>query len=258
MDILRKELNSIYQAQQLDSATLPAQELKADCTKVAAISAVTGRCAVVTDVAADRSHLFPGSAGRIIGLADSPTDKAITLASTDEDDLYLRLDPDDLAQKRLLEYEFFKFIDSLTPDHKLDYKATCRLRIRCHDDKIRYFDNTTRMLRLAPSGKFWLILCQYELSTNLTPSPDIDPCIINLLTADTFIPDIATRRQSLLSPREKEVLGLIRDGLLSKEIASMLSISINTVNRHRQNILDKLSVDNSIEAIAAATQMKLI
>ena len=35
---------------------------------------------------------------------------------------------------------------------------------------------------------------------------------------------------------------------MSKDIAQTLSISINTVNRHRQNILEKLQVNNSIEA----------
>ena len=41
---------------------------------------------------------------------------------------------------------------------------------------------------------------------------------------------------SILSEREKEILELIRKGMRSKEIASELHISINTVNRHRQNI----------------------
>ena len=35
---------------------------------------------------------------------------------------------------------------------------------------------------------------------------------------------------------------------MSKEIAILLSISIHTVNRHRQNILSKLKADTSIEA----------
>jgi DNA-binding NarL/FixJ family response regulator len=44
---------------------------------------------------------------------------------------------------------------------------------------------------------------------------------------------------------------------MSKEIASDLSISINTVNRHRQNILEKLHVDNSIEACRIAKGLNL-
>ena len=58
--------------------------------------------------------------------------------------------------------------------------------------------------------------------------------------------------------REKQVLKLIDKGLMSKDIAEMLSISIYTVNRHRQEILGKLQVKNSIEACRIAKDLKLI
>lgn len=44
---------------------------------------------------------------------------------------------------------------------------------------------------------------------------------------------------------------MIHSGKPSKQIAAILGISVYTVNRHRQNILAKLSVGNSIEAITA-------
>ena len=53
----------------------------------------------------------------------------------------------------------------------------------------------------------------------------------------------------LLTPREREILALAKEGMFSKEISEKLNISIHTVNRHRQNILEKLQVDNIIEAI---------
>lgn len=65
-------------------------------------------------------------------------------------------------------------------------------------------------------------------------------------------------KKQILSAREKEILRLIMDGKPSKQIADLLNISIHTVNRHRQNILEKLSVGNSVEAIMAAKAMKLI
>ena len=52
-----------------------------------------------------------------------------------------------------------------------------------------------------------------------------------------------------LTKREIEILQLIRQGLLSKEIADRLNISIYTVNNHRKNILTKLNANNAIEAI---------
>ena len=65
-------------------------------------------------------------------------------------------------------------------------------------------------------------------------------------------------RFNILSSREKEILLLIKKGLLRKEIADTLHISIHTVNTHRQNILQKLSVNNSMEAVQTATAMMLL
>lgn len=62
----------------------------------------------------------------------------------------------------------------------------------------------------------------------------------------------------LLSDREKEILQLINKGKMSKDIAQTLSISLNTVNRHRQNILEKLQVNNSIEACRIAKELHLL
>jgi DNA-binding NarL/FixJ family response regulator len=52
-----------------------------------------------------------------------------------------------------------------------------------------------------------------------------------------------------LSAREKEVLELLVEGLLYKEIATRLAISIETVKRHCFNIYQKLHVSNRSEAI---------
>lgn len=64
--------------------------------------------------------------------------------------------------------------------------------------------------------------------------------------------------QSILSRREKQVLTLIDSGKRSHEIAGILSISKNTVSRHRQEILAKLQVKNSMEACRLAKSMKII
>ncbi|HAE69089.1 MAG TPA: hypothetical protein DCG77_18235, partial [Sphingobacterium sp.] len=41
-----------------------------------------------------------------------------------------------------------------------------------------------------------------------------------------------------------------------KRIAEKLGLSINTVNRHRQNILQKLRVRNSYEAVSVFNKMQ--
>ncbi len=52
-----------------------------------------------------------------------------------------------------------------------------------------------------------------------------------------------------LTPREQEVLAALAKGLLYKEIAHQLAISIDTVKKHCKNIYNKLQVRNRTEAI---------
>lgn len=61
-----------------------------------------------------------------------------------------------------------------------------------------------------------------------------------------------------LTGRELEVLGMVADGLTSKEIAEKLYISENTVRNHVRNILDKLGLNSRFEAVNWAFREGLI
>jgi DNA-binding NarL/FixJ family response regulator len=62
----------------------------------------------------------------------------------------------------------------------------------------------------------------------------------------------------VLTPREIEVLKLIAEAHTSKDIAQALFISIKTVERHRQNILDKLGMRDRVELTRYAIRRGLI
>ena len=62
----------------------------------------------------------------------------------------------------------------------------------------------------------------------------------------------------VLTPRELEVLKLIAEANTSKEIAEKLFISIKTVDRHRQNILDNLGMRDRVELTRYAIRRGLI
>jgi DNA-binding NarL/FixJ family response regulator len=64
--------------------------------------------------------------------------------------------------------------------------------------------------------------------------------------------------QSLLTAREDEVLKLIAEGHPSKSIAEMLTISLKTVEHHRANILQKLSMRDRTELTRYAIRAGLI
>jgi len=259
MDILRKELNAFYESQHLECGHLDDTILSSYKEKIASMAFINNACLVITDASADTCFIYGGSLAHLLGIAsESRFHKEFD--SSDEDILYSRIHPEDLVEKRMLEYDFFRLVDRQDDAGKTNYVASCRLRIRNRQDEYICVDNTTRVLHQAPNGKIWLILCSYELSPELvSPSESgIRPRILNNRTGEILPLELSERRNHVLTEREKEVLQLIKAGKLSKEISDLLQISIHTVNRHRQNILQKLSVTNSIEAVNAAQKMKLM
>ena len=57
-----------------------------------------------------------------------------------------------------------------------------------------------------------------------------------------------------LTSREREVLKLIAEGKSSKEIASLLFISVFTVNNHRASIMEKLNLNKATDLVKYAIQ----
>lgn len=61
-----------------------------------------------------------------------------------------------------------------------------------------------------------------------------------------------------LTDREREVLGLLAGGATNKEIANSLCISENTVKNHLRNILEKLHLENRVQAAVFALREGLV
>ncbi len=59
-----------------------------------------------------------------------------------------------------------------------------------------------------------------------------------------------------LTQREREVLALLSEGQLDKEIAARLDISIHTAHEHVRNIFEKLCVRNRTEAVVKFLHMQ--
>jgi DNA-binding NarL/FixJ family response regulator len=99
-------------------------------------------------------------------------------------------------------------------------------------------DELIKVIRIVNEGKKYF-------------SPKIAEKMINFMSEQNV-------SEKILSDKEKEVLGLISDGLTTKEIAEKLFVSSRTIETHRSNIIKKLEVKNTAELIKKATQTKLI
>jgi DNA-binding NarL/FixJ family response regulator len=64
--------------------------------------------------------------------------------------------------------------------------------------------------------------------------------------------------RAVLTPREDEVVKLIAEGHSSREIAKVLTISVKTVERHRENVLQKLGMRDRTELTRYAIRAGLI
>ncbi|MFY0712144.1 response regulator transcription factor [Seonamhaeicola sp. NFXS20] len=81
--------------------------------------------------------------------------------------------------------------------------------------------------------------------------PKISEKMINYMSEQTI-------SENILSKKEKEVLGLISEGLTTKEIATKLFVSTRTIETHRANVIKKLEVKNTAELIKKASEINLI
>jgi DNA-binding NarL/FixJ family response regulator len=62
----------------------------------------------------------------------------------------------------------------------------------------------------------------------------------------------------LLTDREKEVLQLLAEGKSNKEVATLLNLSLYTVETHRSHLMQKLNLHNTAEIVLYAVRKKII
>ncbi|MFI0404860.1 response regulator [Actinomadura sp. 3N508] len=82
--------------------------------------------------------------------------------------------------------------------------------------------------------------------------PDLLGEVLRRLLRDGGEQDPGARLLAGLTPREREVLQCMVDGLGRAEIAERLGLSANTVRTHTQNLLAKLDMHSALEAITLA------
>jgi two-component system NarL family response regulator len=115
-------------------------------------------------------------------------------------------------------------------------------------------DEVYRALRAGARG--------YLLKT--APRAELLDAIRTVDAGQNYLPPPLAQRlaqrltQPELSPREREILQLIRRGRSNKEIGATLFIAEDTVKRHVSNLMQKLRVDDRTQAVAEAIRRGLI
>lgn len=211
-----------------------------------------GALAVLSDMRTNRSYVYYGRFAESLPLAKATTEGQIP--SIWEEEILGLIQPEDLRMKYLEELRFFHFIKQQDFAERAQYHLSSKLRMQGRAG--RYLSVWHRMyyVHSPEDHSVSLALCLYSALPFELPAYAV---VVNTLTGELRHLD-KSQDATILSERECEVIRLIDKGLQSKEIAQQLFISVNTVSRHRQEILRKLQVKNSIEACRTARDLGII
>lgn len=207
---------------------------------------------VLSDLKARKSYIFYSSLAERLGISQQKEE----INSIWEDELLRRIYAEDLQQKYRLELQFFKLLNSTETTERYNYEAIINLRVEGRNGQPILLKHRLRYISSAGDGNIALALCLY--SADHAPGfPAYGGMIVNHSTG-TFLDYSNHPHPPILSKREKEILRLIKQGHRSKEIAFRLRLSIHTINRHRQNIFQKLNATSAIEACSIAEAAGLL
>ncbi len=130
-----------------------------------------------------------------------------------------------------------------------------------HEDQQYFFE----MLQVGASGYVPKRAAPDDLITAIHAAHRgemyIYPSLAKLLVGDFLSrsgEEDAKETMTGLTPREQEVLSLLAEGKTNDEIADLLSISVHTVARHRENLMGKLGLHSRSELVKYAIRKGLI
>ncbi len=241
-----KKLNQLLKSQSFNGGTIDVSQLLDYAKNISQIENVT---VVVSDMRCGISRIFPGKFGFVLGVSNyveenSIWEKAILNLMTEKQ----------REEKYLAELRFFNFLRHVPRHARPDYYLVSKLRMKAATGDTIDVIHRMYYIYADDSETVTHALCLYG-------RPTFDFIGKNrIVNSFTGVSEelTASGDSSILSRREKQVLTLIDSGKRSYEIADILSISKNTVSRHRQQILAKLQVKNSMEACRIAKTMKII
>lgn len=203
---------------------------------------------VVSDIVNNKSRIFSGGFARALGLDGYHEENSIW-----EKLILSHLPEDELEAKAIAELQFFYYLKH-RPKTKRNYYLLTKLRFTDQSGNVINVAHRMHYIYDKKDNSIKYAICIYS------------PLIFDFKGKSLIINSITGVREELsassaahlLTRRELQILSLIADGKKSTEIAKLLNLSIHTVSRHRQEILAKLRVKNSIEACRLAHSIGLL
>lgn len=249
MDRLLKEYEELLDSQDFDDGRLDYHLLDEHIQQLTHLSKVAN-CGITVYDMYKRRHVFASFNFPELFRYDLDA-----IATDDCDYFRRRIHPDDWVQLHRNGIACLRFIldnPALAPDVKL----INGYRVNVDGNWISVVEQF-QILEFDPKGNIWLSLSLLDIAPDDAPA-GVRSRLFNYRTGENLDFPRAERPTSPLSEREREILGLIEAGKLSKEIAEELYISVHTVNTHRQRILEKLNANNSMEAVRYARKYGLL
>jgi DNA-binding NarL/FixJ family response regulator len=140
-------------------------------------------------------------------------------------------------------------------EHRPDLQV---LILSMHDNEEFFFE----AIRAGAAGYVLKTAAEQDLADACRAAVRGEPFLyagaIGALIRDYLARDPSEAGGDELTPRETEVVKLIAEGHTSREIASVLSISEKTVERHRANILEKLGMRDRVQLTRYAIRRGLV
>lgn len=206
----------------------------------------------VFDINKKQMVFYSANYGKLLGYV--PSDYAETSFQFFDGKIH----PDDKPKLVLNGISILKMFNQFSSDEKLNHKLINEYRMLNAQQKYIRLIEQHQIFALDKKGQIWLMLSIVDISPNQEENDQVKSQLLNFRTG-SFIPFEVSRKVDLeLTKREVEILKLVKEGFLSKEISDKLSISVHTVNTHRQRFLEKLGANNSMEAVMFASKFGLL
>ena len=253
MDTREKELKELLTNQDFDHHSADERRLEHWKLLAESYAQTENGIAVLSDFQNNTCYIYSGKLGEHIGLPR----EAVKTDSAFEEEIFNLVPPEELLERHVLELRFFQLQHTLPPAERSHYNMICPIHFRTGASKNIPVLHRSYYLENSPQGSICLGLCLYTpfMETGQT----LGGQIINNCTGQAILAEVYTHLDhQLLSMREIEVLSLLAKGQSSKQIAHALCLSVNTVYRHRQNILSALQVNNTAAAVEIGLRLHLI